>query len=102
LDLGLETFALGKVKDQLQAASSESDNVILTGDVNLDMSRHLDMRYRRRCLMLAHDTVIAAADMRYLETGITYRSQGLHVQDDSEGREHKSRSSTSCVCPRSW
>jgi hypothetical protein len=78
LDLVLETIAFGKVKEQLQAASAETDNVILTGDMNLDTSRRLDMRYRRKCLMLAHDNAVAEANMRYLEKGITYRSHGLH------------------------
>jgi hypothetical protein len=62
-------IALGKVKDQLQAASLESDNDIYTGDVNLNTSRRLDMRYRRRCLMLALDTAVTAADMGYLSDG---------------------------------
>jgi hypothetical protein len=35
---------LGKVREQLQAASAETDNVILADDVNLDTARWLDMR----------------------------------------------------------
>jgi hypothetical protein len=96
-NLGLETIALGKFKTQLHAATSESDKVIFTGDVNLDMSRRLDTRYRGRCLMLAHDTAVAAADMRYLETGIMYRSQGLHLRDDGKAREHESVLDHMCV-----
>jgi hypothetical protein len=80
-----------------QAASAESDNVIFKGDVNLDTSRRLDMRYMRRCLMLAHNNAIPAADMRYLETGITYRSHGLHLRDNGEAREHESVLNHMCV-----
>jgi hypothetical protein len=81
---------MGKVREQLQAASAEMDNVILTVDVNLDTARWLDMRNRRRCLMLAHDTAVAKANMRYLEMGITYRSHGQNVGEDGKAREHES------------
>jgi hypothetical protein len=63
----------------------------------LDTAWRLGMRYRRRCLMLAHNTAVAEANMRYLETGITYRSHGLHVPDDSKAREHKSVLDHMCV-----
>jgi hypothetical protein len=88
---------LDKVREQLQATSAETDNVILTGDVNLDTSRRLDMRYRRRCLMLAYDTAVAEVNMRYLETGIKYRSHGLHVRDNGKAREHESVLNHMCV-----
>jgi hypothetical protein len=57
--------ALSKVREQLQAASEEVDNVVLAGDVNLDTARRFDVRYRRRCLMLAYDNVVADTNMRY-------------------------------------
>jgi hypothetical protein len=47
------------------------DSVVLAGDVNLNTARRFDVRYSRRCLMLAHDSAVADANMRYLETGIT-------------------------------
>jgi hypothetical protein len=75
-DLALETSALSMVREQLQAASAEVDKVVLAGNANLDTSRRFDVRYRRRCPMLAHDNSVADANMRYLETGITYRSHG--------------------------
>jgi hypothetical protein len=89
--------ALGKVREQLQAASAETDNVILAGDVNLDTARRLDLRYRRRCLILAHDTAVAKANMQYLATGIRYRSHGRHVREDSKAREHESVLDHMCV-----
>jgi hypothetical protein len=46
------------------------DNVVLAGNINLDTARRFDVRYRRRCLMHAHDSTVADANMRYLETGI--------------------------------
>jgi hypothetical protein len=48
----------------LQAASAEVDNVILAGNVNLDTARRFDLRYRRRCLLLAHDNAVTDANMR--------------------------------------
>jgi endonuclease/exonuclease/phosphatase family metal-dependent hydrolase len=97
LDLVLETAALSKVREQLQAASAEKDNVVLAGDMNLDTARRLDVRYRRRCLMLAHDTAVAESNMRYLETGITYRSHGRHVREDGKAREQESILDHMCV-----
>jgi hypothetical protein len=40
--------------------------------------------------MLAHDSAVADSNMRYLETGITYRSHRQHLREDGEAREHKS------------
>jgi hypothetical protein len=71
-DLAPETVALSKVREQLQAAAAEVDNVFLTGNINLDTARRCNVRYGRRCLMLAHDSSVANFNMRYLETGITY------------------------------
>jgi hypothetical protein len=83
--------------EQLQAASAETDNIVLAGDVNLDTARRLNVRYRRRCLMLAHNTAVAEANMRYLETGITYRSHGRHVRKDGKAREYESILNHMCV-----
>jgi hypothetical protein len=52
-NLVLETTALSKVREQLQSASAEADKVVLAGDVNLNTARSLNVRFRRRCLMLA-------------------------------------------------
>jgi hypothetical protein len=89
-DLVLETTALSKVREQLQVASAETDNVVLAGDVNLDKDRRLNVRYRRRCFMLTHDTGEAEAKMRYLEMGITYRSHNRHVREDGKERQYES------------
>jgi hypothetical protein len=35
---------------------------------------------------LAHDNAIAEANMRYLETGVTYRSHSQHKREDGEVR----------------
>jgi hypothetical protein len=48
------------------------DNVVLAGNINLNTARRCDVRYGRRCLMLAQNTVVADSNRRYLETGITY------------------------------
>jgi hypothetical protein len=88
-DLPWEYMALTRIKDQLQAAASEVDNIVFVGDVNLDRARRCNMRYGRRCLMLAHDNAIAEANMRYLTTGVTYRLHGLHKREDGEARGHK-------------
>jgi hypothetical protein len=88
-DLALERSALYKVREQLQAASAEVDNVVLAGDVNRDTARRFNMRCRHRCLMLALYNAVADANMRYLETGITYRSHGRHVREEGKAREYK-------------
>jgi hypothetical protein len=89
--------ALARVKDQLQATASEVDNIIFTGDVNLNTARRCDMRYERRCLMLAHDNAIAEANMRYLTTGVTYRSHGQHKRENGEVRGQESVLDHVCV-----
>jgi hypothetical protein len=89
-DLPREYAALTRIKDQVQAAAAEVDNVVLAGDVNLDRARRGDKKYVRRCLLLAHDNAIAEANMRYLTTGVTYRSHGLHKREDGEARGHES------------
>jgi endonuclease/exonuclease/phosphatase family metal-dependent hydrolase len=97
LDLAWEMTALSKVREQLQAASAEVDNVILAGNFNLDTDRRCDVRYRRRCLVLAHDSAVADSNMRYLETGITYQSHGQHVREEGGAREHESVLDHICV-----
>jgi hypothetical protein len=89
-DLIRESMALSRVRDQLQAAAAEVDNVIFAGDINLDTARRSDMRYVRRCLMLVHDNAVADSNMRYLETGVTYHSNGQHLREDGEVRGHES------------
>jgi hypothetical protein len=64
---------LARVKDQLQAAASKVDNIIFAGDVNLDTAKRCNMRYGRRCLMLAPNNAIAEANMRYSRTASTRR-----------------------------
>jgi hypothetical protein len=93
----VETTALSKIREQLQAASAETDNIVLARDVNLDTARRLDARYRRRCLMLAHNTAVAEANIRYMETGIRYRYHGRHVREDGKAREDKSTLDHMCV-----
>jgi hypothetical protein len=78
---GQNDQALSKVREQLQAASAEVDNIVLAGNVNLD-----------------HDNAVADANMRYLETGITYRSHGRHVREDGKAREYESILNHMCVC----
>jgi hypothetical protein len=90
LDLARESTALSKVRDQLQAAAAEVDNVIFAGDINLDTARRSDVRYGHRCLMLVHNNAVAESNMRYLEMGVMYRSHGQHVREDGEVRGHES------------
>jgi hypothetical protein len=73
------------------------DNIILAGDINLDTDRRCDVRYGRRCLMLTHNIALAESNMRYLETGVTYRSYGQHVREDGEVRGHESVLDHICV-----
>jgi hypothetical protein len=47
-NLPREYTALTRIKDQLQAAVSEVDNIVFAGDINLDMARRCDMRYGLR------------------------------------------------------
>jgi hypothetical protein len=96
-DLPREYTALARIKDQLQAAASEVDNIIFAGEVNLDTARRCNMRYGRRCLMLAHDNAIAEANMRYLTTGFTYRPHGQRKREDGEVRGHESVLDHVCV-----
>jgi hypothetical protein len=88
-DLARESTALFKVREQLQAAAAEVDNIIFAGDINLDMARRSNVMYGRRCLMLSHDNAVADSNMRSLETGVMYRSHGQHVREDGEVRGHK-------------
>ncbi len=53
-DLPQEYAASNRVKDQMEAAAAEVDNVIFAGDINLDAARGTDKKYGRRCLLLAH------------------------------------------------
>jgi hypothetical protein len=78
------------VKVQMKAAAAKVDNIIFAGAINLDAARGADKKYGRRCLLLAHDNVISEANMRYLTTGVTYRSHGCHVREDGEARAHES------------
>jgi hypothetical protein len=87
-NLPREYTALTRIKDQLQAAASKVNNIVFAGDVNLNTARRCVMRYCRRCLMLAHNNAIAEANMRYLATGVMYRSHGLHKREDGEARGH--------------
>jgi hypothetical protein len=89
LDLAPESTALFKVREQLQVAAAEVNNIVFAGDINLDTARRSDVRYSRRFLMLSHDNAVADSNMRYLETGVTYRSHGQHVREDGEVRGHK-------------
>jgi hypothetical protein len=89
-DLPREYTALTRIKDQIQAAAAKVDNIVFAGNVNLDTARRGDKKYVRRCLLLAHDNAIAEADMRYLTTGVMYRSHGLHKREDGEARGHES------------
>jgi hypothetical protein len=96
-DLPQEDAALNRVKDQIEAAAAEVDNIVFLGDVNLDTARRIDKKYGRRCLLLAHDNAKAEANMRYLTTGVTYRSHGLHEREDGEARVHESVLDHVCV-----
>jgi hypothetical protein len=69
-DLARESTDLFKVREQLQAAAAEVDNIAFAGDINLDTARRSDMSYGRRCLMLAHDKAVADSNMSYLETRV--------------------------------
>jgi hypothetical protein len=53
-DLAREMVALSKVREQLQAAAAEEDNVVFAGNIHLVTARRYDVRYGHRCLMLAH------------------------------------------------
>jgi hypothetical protein len=96
-DLPREYTALTRIKDQLQAAASEVDNIVFAGVVNLDSARRCNTRYGRSCLMLAHDNAVVEANMRYLTMGVTYRSHGLHKREDGEVRGHESVLNHVCV-----
>jgi hypothetical protein len=96
-DLPREYTALTRIKDQIQAAASEVDNILIAGDVNLDTARRGDKRNGQRCLLLAQDNAIAEANMRYLTTGLTYCSHGLHKREDGEARGHESVLNDVCV-----
>jgi hypothetical protein len=96
-EVARERTALSKVREQLQVESAEVDNIVLAGNINLDTARRCDVRYRRRYLMLVRDSAVADSNMRYLETGITYRSHGQQVREDGKAREHKSVLDHICV-----
>jgi hypothetical protein len=51
-NLARESTALFKVREQLQAAAAEVDNIVVAGNINLDTARRSNVRYGRRCLML--------------------------------------------------
>jgi hypothetical protein len=89
-DLPQEYAASTMVKTQIEAAAAEVENIIFAGDINLDAARGADTKYGQRCLLLAHDNVMAEANMRYLTTGVTYRSHGRHEREEGEARAHES------------
>jgi hypothetical protein len=89
--------ALSKVREQLEAAAAVVDNVVFAGNINLDTARRYDVRYGCRCLMLAHHSALADSNMRYFETGVTYRSQGQHVREDGEAKRQESFLNHICV-----
>jgi hypothetical protein len=89
-DLPQEYAASTMVKTQIEAAAAEVENIISAGDINLDAARGADTKYGQRCLLLAHDNVMAEANMRYLTTGVTYRSHGRHEREEGEARAHES------------
>jgi endonuclease/exonuclease/phosphatase family metal-dependent hydrolase len=89
-DLPQEYAASTMVKAQIEAAAAEVENIISAGDINLDAARGADKKYGRRCLLLAHDNVMAEANMRYLTTGVTYRSHGRHEREEGEARAQES------------
>jgi hypothetical protein len=89
-DLPQEYAASTMVKAQMAAAAAEVDNIIFAGDINLDAAKGADKNYRQRCLLLAHDNVMAEANLRYLTTGVTYRSHGRHEREEGEARAHES------------
>jgi hypothetical protein len=72
-------------------------NIIFADDINLNTARRCDVRYGRKCLMLVHNNAVAESNMRYLETGVTYRSHSRHVREDREVRGHKSVLDHICV-----
>jgi endonuclease/exonuclease/phosphatase family metal-dependent hydrolase len=78
------------VKAQIEAAATEVKNIIFAGDINLNAARGADQKYVRRCLLLTHDNVMAEANMRYLTTGVTYRSHGGQEREEGEARAHQS------------
>jgi hypothetical protein len=96
-NLPQEYPALTRIKDQIKAATAEVDNIVFASDVHLDTATRGDKKYGRRCLLLAHDNAIAEANMRYLTTGVTYRSHGLHKREDGEARGHESVLDHVCV-----
>jgi hypothetical protein len=73
------------------------DNIVFGGDINLDTARRGYLRYCRRCLMLANDNAVPDSNMRYLETGVRYRSNGQHAREDGEARGHESVLDHICV-----
>jgi hypothetical protein len=89
-DLPQEYGASTMVKAQMEAEAAEVNNIIFAGEINLYAARGANKKYGRRCPLLAHDNVMAEANMRYLTTGVTYRSHGCHVREDGESRAHES------------
>jgi endonuclease/exonuclease/phosphatase family metal-dependent hydrolase len=89
-DLPQEYAASTMVKTQKEAAAAEVENIIFTGDINLDAARGADKKYGRRCLLLTHDNMMAEANMRYLTAGVTYRLHGHHEREEGEARAHES------------
>jgi hypothetical protein len=72
LDLAQEMVTLSKVREQLEAAAAEVDNVVFAGNINLNTASRYNVRYGCRCLMLAHNSAVSDSNMRHLETGVTY------------------------------
>jgi hypothetical protein len=68
-DLAWETTALSRVREQLQAAAAEEDNIVFAGNINLNTARRGNVRYGRRCLKRAHDTAVSESNMRYFGDG---------------------------------
>jgi hypothetical protein len=98
LDLALETTALSQVREQLQAASAEVDNVVLAGDVNLNTARRYDVRYS--LVPHARPRQCGGGRQRVGRRQHEVLGDGHHIQVPRPAREGRRRSEGARVHPR--
>ncbi|XP_059083697.1 uncharacterized protein LOC131880977, partial [Tigriopus californicus] len=74
--LAVERLQLEALLDRSAAATAEASVVVLTGDLNLDVSRVDDKGYHRHSLLTKLLSDLTEAGLEYIPTGPTWVSHG--------------------------
>jgi hypothetical protein len=86
-----EKSKLDILKEQFLRASASRKAIVLTGDLNLEVTRRQDSGYRCKAMLVDLQDAAAAAGFEYHITSHTFRSYGMHSDG---GAPHAHRYST--------